>query len=224
MAEVVDEKQLILKSMLVNNDYMRLPVGQLHNYPHIIGLYKRIAQQCVEASLCWANGEACPRHEPAADAFLWAIVAWLDPLAISAGFEIGEWRRVIVQPHWHFAEYMRPGLPAEAMPPVIGSPAEIIVSLDVLFLERVVKLTSKWGLPHHIKDLPAVNEAHGLDAELKKPCSPAWLAYLESDLRFFDNFFIPYPLTARMRNDITSFLDTARTALEPYEGDDNDDE
>jgi hypothetical protein len=223
MAEIKNPCDLILHCQMVNVEYMRLPAGHVDGYKNLVNLYKRIAKQGLDCALYWANDTPCPEHEPAVDAFFWAVVSWAEAFGQMIPVDPIEWARVVVRPHIMFAKYLRPGEYFDKLPILGGPAADIILRLDALWMERVVKLTAKWGLLQHMKDLPAVTEARCLDAELKKTGSPAYLAYLESDLKFFYKFFEPFPLTKETRLKLEIFLDQARLALEPYEGGEDDD-
>lgn len=223
MAQIINPRDLILHCQMVNVEYTRLPAGKVDGYKNLVNLYKRIAKQGLDCALCWANDAPCPEHEPAVDAFFWAVTAWAEAFGQSIPVDTTEWSKVVVRPHVMFAQYLRPGEYFERLPILGGPAADIIIRLDALWMGQVVKLTGKWGLFQHMKDLPAVNEARRLDAELKKQFSPAYLAYLQSDLEFFEEFFKPFPFTEEVRVKLDSFLASARLALEPYEGGEDDD-
>jgi hypothetical protein len=208
-----NNRDTILRCMMVNAEYMRLPAGAIEGLEHLTNLYRRIAKQSLECALAWVNDEPCPDHEPAVDAFAWGIVAWADAFGLSVGVDQEEWAKVFVQPHTEYAEYLRPGNHVEPIPFVEGPAGDIIMRLDALWMDRVVKLTAKWGLLHHMKDMPAVTEAKRLDEELKTPGSRGYRAYLESDLKFFAAFFEHFTLTEETRDQLNAFLDRARAGL-----------
>jgi hypothetical protein len=221
MAKVENERDLILKCQMVNSEYMRLPAGCVPGLDHLTNLYKRISFQGLECAIAWTEDYPCPHHEPAVDAFFWAVTSWAEAFGASIGAEPLEWDKVFVQPHTLFASYLKWGATVPLLSVVDGQPAEVIMRLDALWMEQVIRLTGKWGLLHHMKDMPAVAEARRLDAELKKPGSPAWLAYLQSDLEFFQEFFKPFPFSVSTRTRLDAFLDSARLALGTYEGGDD---
>ena len=101
----------------------------------------------------------------------------------------------------------------EPLPEVDGSPADIIMKLDALWMERVIKLTAKWGFLHHLKDKAAMDEAQQLGAQLRDPGNPAYKAYLESDLAFFRALFKPFSFSVPTRTHINNCLKQAEEAL-----------
>ncbi len=173
-------------------------------------LYKRIASQSLTCAQAWVQDSPCPDHEPATDAFIWGVVAWADAFGLSMGVDMAEWSRLFVYPHDQFANYLRPGKPPEPLPEVDGSPANIIMTLDALWTELVIKLTTKWGLMAHLKDKGAMFEARHLKKELSDPESPAYKAYLESDLAFFRALFKPFPFSEKTRKYINDWLKKAK--------------
>lgn len=206
-------KEVMLRCTLVNRDYMRLPAGKIAGLETMTALYKRIAKQSVQCAEAWVHDSPCPAHEPAADAFWWSVLAWADAFGLSMGVDMAEWGRLFIYPHHQFANYLRPGNPPEPLAEIDGSPAVIILTLDALWMERVIKLTAKWGLFHHLKDRGAMDEAQQLDAQLRDPGSPAYKAYLESDLAFFRALFKPFPFSVPTRTYIENWLKRAEEAL-----------
>lgn len=192
---------------------MRLPAGKVAGLEAMTDLYKRIASQSLDCAQAWVQDSPCPDHEPAVDAFNWAIVAWSDAFGLSMGVDQVEWGREFVYPHDEFANYLRPGRPPEPLPTVDGSPANIILTLDALWTELVIKLTAKYGLLHHLKDKDAMIEAQSLQGELQNPNSPAYKAFLESDLNFFHHLFKPFPFSQKTRKHINAWLKRAEEAL-----------
>jgi len=209
----MNNRELMLKCMEVNSKYMRLPAGKVAGLEAMTELYKRIASQSLYCAQAWVQDSPCLPHEPATDAFIWGIVAWSDAFGLSMGVDQVEWGRVFVYPHDEFANYLRPGNPPEPLPTVDGSPANIILTLDALWTELVIKLTAKWGLFHHLKDKDAMIEAQSLQGELQNPASPAYKAFLESDLNFFHHLFKPFPFSQKTRKHINDWLKKAEEAL-----------
>jgi hypothetical protein len=223
MASVEEHRKAILHCQMVNVEYMRLPAGHIDGYRNLVNLYQRIAKQGLECALAWNQDYPCPYHEPAVDAFFWAVTSWAEAFGASIGADPLEWDKIIVQPHTLFASYLKPGAVVPRLPIVSGPPADVILRLDALWMGQVVKLTGSWGLIHHMKDMPAVMEARHLDEALKKPGSPSYVAYLESDLGFFMEFFRDFTFSVATRTRLETFLAAARVALEPYEGGEDDD-
>ncbi|MBA7687077.1 hypothetical protein ES703_95537 [subsurface metagenome] len=122
---------------------------------------------------------------------------------------MAEWSRLFVDPHCQFANYLRPGNPPPPLEQVDGSPANVILTLDADWTELVIKLTAQWGAFHHLKDRGAMLEAQRLQGELRTPGSPAYKAFLESDLNFFRHLFKTFPFSAKTRKHIDAWLKRA---------------
>lgn len=212
----MNNREIMLHCTKVNHDYMRLPAGKVAGLEALTALYKRIASQSLQCAQAWVQDSPCPKHEPAIDAFWWSVVAWADTFGLCIGVDQKEWGRTFISPHYEFACYIKPlkdalfgGNAPEPLPQVDGSPADIILKLDALWMERVITLTAKWGLLHHLKDKQAMTEAQHLDDELRNADSPAYKAYLESDLAFFHALFKPLPFSEETRNHIDAWLKSA---------------
>lgn len=210
----MNPKETMLHCTRVNCDYMRLPAGEA-GLVNMAELYQRIAAQSLQCAQAWQKESPCPDHEPAVDAFWWAVVAWSDAFGLSIGVDQLEWGKVFVSPHVDFANYLRPNSLPEPIPETSGTPAEIIIGLDTLWMEKVIRLTGKWGLLHHLKDKGAMTEAQRLGEELRNTESPTYKAYLESDLAFFRILFKPLPFSESTRKYIDEWLDKAEEALCP---------
>ena len=182
-------REIILKCTQTNADYMRLPAGMVDGYRDLVALYKRIAQQSLDCAKAWVANRPCPDHEPAVDAFWWGIVSWAEAIGTAIGTDPSEWATTFVAPHEEFAESLRPGSRAERLAVVTGNPGEVVMHLDAAWMMLVVKLTAQWGLFRHLKDRGAMMQARSLDQELRRPGSPAYKAYLQSDLAFFRQLF-----------------------------------
>jgi len=206
-------KEIILNCTRVNHQYMRLPAGKVAGLEAMTELYKRIASQSLTCAQAWVQDSPCPDHEPAVDAFNWGIVAWSDAFGLSMGVDQVEWGRVFIAPHHEFADYLRPGRPPEPLPTVDGAPANIILTLDALWTELVIKLTARWGLLHHLKDKDAMIEAQSLQGKLRNPGSPAYKAFLESDLVFFHHLFKHFPFSEQTKKHINAWLKRAEEEL-----------
>ncbi|MBA7658232.1 hypothetical protein ES703_66181 [subsurface metagenome] len=205
----MNNREIILKCTEVNLKYMRLPAGKVDGFKNLTEFYKRLAKQSLDCAAAWVADNPCPDHEPAVDAFWWGAVAWSDAFGLSIGVDQVEWGRVFIAPHHEFADYLRPGKPPEPLPPVDGSPANIIMELDALWMERVIKLTTKWGLMAHLKDKGALTEAQRLNADLRNPHSKAHTAYLESDLTLFRHLFNNFPFSDGLRKQLDDFITRA---------------
>lgn len=206
-------KEIILNCTRVNHQYMRLPAGKVAGIEAMTDLYRRIASQSLDCAQAWVQDSPCPDHEPATDAFWWGIVAWADAFGLSMGVDMAEWSRLFVYPHDRFANYLRPGKPPPPLEEVNESPANVILTLDAAWTELVSKLTAQWGLLHHLKDKGAMLEAQRLSSELRTPGSPAYKAFLESDLTFFRHLFKHFPFSKQTRQHIDAWLKRAEAAL-----------
>ncbi len=206
MAQVRTPRELIHYCCETNAEYMRLPAGQLHNYRQITALYQRLADQALLCAGAWLRSKPCPDHEPAVSAFWWAAVAWAEAFGTSIGVDPVEWQEVFVLPHLDFASYLRPGERCEVIEPHAGQPAEVIMELDARWMRLVMKLTGKWGMWEHLKDLPALREAERLERELRAPDGQTRDAYLRSDLKFFRELFEPFPFKYQTRQQIKDWL------------------
>ncbi len=208
----MNNREIIVKCMEVNHRYMRLP-GKVAGLEAMIDLYRRIASQSLDCAQAWRQDSPCPDHEPATSAFWWGVVAWSDAFGLSMGVDLAEWSRLFVYPHEQFANYLRPGTPPSPLEEVDGSPANVILTLDATWTELVIKLTAQWGLLHHLKDSAAMLEAQKLQGELRTPGSPAYKAFLESDLNFFRHLFKNFPFSEQTRKYIAAWLKRAEEAL-----------
>ena len=209
----MNDREIILKCMEVNHKYMRLPAGKVAGLEAMTELYKRIASQSLTCAQDWVQDSPCPDHEPAVDAFNWGIVAWSDAFGLSMGVDMAEWGRLFVYPQEQFANYLRPGNPPSPLEQVDGSPANVILTLDATWTELVIKLTARWGFFHHLKDSAAMLEAQKLQGELRTPGSPAYKAFLESDLNFFRHLFKNFPFSEKTRKYVNAWLKRAEEGL-----------
>jgi len=206
-------KEIILNCTQVNHQYMRLPVGKVSGLEAMTDLYKRIASQSLDCAQAWVQDSPCPDHEPAVDAFWWGAVAWADAFGCSMGVDMAEWSRLFVDPHCQFANYLRPGNPPPPLEQVEGSPANVILTLDATWTELVIKLTAQWGFLHHLKDSGAMLETQKLQGELRTPGSPAYKAFLESDLNFFRHLFKHFPFSTKTKKHINAWLKRAEEGV-----------
>lgn len=199
-------KEIMVACCKVNRDYMRLPAGKVSGLETMTDLYNRIAAQSLECAEAWQRGSPRWPHEPAVDAFWWSVVSWADGFGLSIGVNMAEWSKQFIHPHQQFANYLKPGNPPPPLEAVNGTPANIILELDVKWMELVIGLTSQWGFLQHMKDMAAKTEAEKLGAELRKQDSPAYKAYLESDLAFFRALFGCFPFTRATKSHLNSWL------------------
>jgi len=192
----MNHREVILKCMEVNANYMRLPAGMLSDYQALVKLYQRIASQCLECAGAWVEEQPCPSHEPAVDAFMWSIVAWSDAFGRSIGVDMAEWSARFVGPHYQFAGYLKSGTQATLINSVAGPPAQVVMELDISWMNLGIRLTQAWGFRQHLKDRDALREARRLGRELARD-SPVRKAYLESDLAFFQQLFKNFPFSEK---------------------------
>jgi len=205
----LNNREIILKCMEGNTNYMRLPAGMLQEYKSMTNLYQRIAEQLKECAQAWVHDQPCPAHEPATDAFIWGVVSWAEAFGQSIGVDMEEWNTVFISPHDQFASYLKPRPRLERISPVQGSAAEISMEIDARWTNLVIQLTARWGLAQHLKDGAAMLEAKRLQKQLREPGSPAYNAYLASDLTFFRQLFKNFPFSDDMRTQLENFLQKA---------------
>ncbi len=230
----MNERELILNCAQVNADYMRLPAGQLKGYEKLVKFYQWTADQSLLCAGAWRRDKLCPAHEPAVTAFWAAIIPWAQALGSNMGVDWGEWGNVFIKPHSQFVRYLgaknyleRP-IPVWQTPPTVVSPAAQILYHDVMWTRLVIKLTARWGLLYHLKDIPVLIQARKLMGELVRPFGkqeietgglwrrpppplPTELqhAYLMSDIEFFYKLFEPVAFSPGTRSKIEGFLRTA---------------
>lgn len=201
-------------------------------------LYDRLATQGYSCAQAWLEERPVPEHEPAVDAFWWGVASWAGafPKAILRWggyhdqelYDELEWRFWV--PHWEFARWLKPVFPecyqnptvrAGALThcvwrlilrpwPVYRRPPEIILRYDAHWTWRVILLTARWGLLHHLKrDAKALWEALFLMRRLRRWPDPVAVAYLESDLTFLRELFGHFDFSPRLRAIIENFLAVA---------------
>ena len=217
------ERKLILHCAEVNVHYMRLPAGQ-GGFQAVAQLYQRLAEESLVCARAWVEAQPCPPHEAVVDGFWWGVLAWADAFGVSLELDPHDWNRHFVYPHYGFAQYLK-ALPKPwtawgrrswttnlpHIKPAVGHPREVILELDVRWTGMVIKLTARWGLLHHLKDLRALRQAIGLMGELH-PSTPVGKAYLESDILFFRELFEPFPFSERTSQRIDEFLTRLETS------------
>jgi hypothetical protein len=77
----------------------------------------------------------------------------------------------------------------------------------------VIRLTARWGLRRHLKDLPALWQSLSLVRRLKRWPDPMAVAYLESDLMFLRQLFDHFPFSPRLRSALDQFIDISADTL-----------
>jgi hypothetical protein len=202
------EREVMLKCAKANSQYMRAtPAGQ--HFPSLARFYARLADQGVVCARAWREGEPPPPHEPAVDAFWWAVAGWavvfmtdvagrspeVQAGAVPGGVLHHELQERFTRPHLRFAIWLNPRrLPAlYDVPRRELAPDQLIIYHDYYWAKQVIRLTASWGLREHLKDLPALFEALALLRRLRaftqgRP-EPVARAYLRSDLMFFEELF-----------------------------------
>ena len=187
----------------------------------------------------YPGGPAVPAHSVAVDAFWWAVslwakdfcsdmVTWWDGMSeAEPGVRQRERKnelirdeltRVFVHPHVDFANWMKMrrgrwvDIWAETTVPIL-TPGQIILDHDARWTLQVIKLTARWGLHRHLKDLPALWQGLLLIRKLRQHDNAVAGAYLESDLVFLAELFGHFPLGRRTMTMIDVFLQIAAENL-----------
>lgn len=213
MEIITDNRKLMHHCCVVNNDYMRLPAGRVDDYNLISDLYRRLAQQSLECSMAWMNGQDCPKHEPAVNAFWTAVMPWADEFARTFHMPELEWYDVFMQPHSEFLRFIRHDCDWVPLEQVHGSTSERVMKLDADWMSRVVTLTTRWAFWQYLSEKDVIGQAKRLEQELKTPGSPVQKAYLISDFAFFKNLFEPFPFSNQSRECINKFLASLETEI-----------
>lgn len=231
----LDPRRIILECARTNQKYMDLRAGRA-GYPKMVGLYRRIAEASVELAMEYSSNARSPSpHEPVVDAFWSAVATWsahftmdlLDLLGsyggtgLQADTEAAAVRREIgerfIRPHQTFAMWLRPGMIHIRPSPVTFTgitPSRLILLHDYHWTLEVIRLTARWGLIHHLKDLPALLEARQLLQGLRRwPPSDAARAYLESDLEFLAELFSHFEFSPEVSGILRGFLGVAKTTV-----------
>jgi len=216
-----------------NGRYMETTAaGRVSGLEAMVRLYDRLATQSYGCAVAWLQGRPVPEHEPAVDAFWWGVVEWAHafPRALLrwGGYHepelYEEMGRVFYVPHWDFAFWLRrPSavtsrcagdvlIPIHSWYrpwPVYRRPAEIILRYDAHWTRRVILLTARWGLLHHLRDAKALWQALFLMRRLRRWPDPVAVAYLESDLVFLRELFGHFEFSPRLKGIIENFLAVA---------------
>lgn len=198
--------ELMVHCAQVNLQYMDLEAGQLQGYEAMVGLYRRIADQSFVCAQSMYEHRSCPRHSPAVDAFWWANVSWALTIGKGIGADKGEWYEVFVSPHIAFASYLKP---VSWDLRILANPVaaeDIIIFNDILWAKLVIKLTARWGMLQHLRDIRALLQTRKLLKKLSRRHSREWNAYLDSDIIFLRRLFEPFAFTTETRHIINSWL------------------
>ncbi len=225
-----DSRAIMLACAATNLAHMRTTPAGRASPGALVKLYQRLADQGLACAQAWKDGRPCPPHEPAVDAFWWSVAAWagvfssdlvkcLEPR--DGRLLHDELQEVFCRPHREFAAWLRPlddgraALVFRSYGQVAGtSPARLVLAHDVAWTGLVMRLSARWGLPHHLKDLPALWQSLNLVRRLKRWPDPMAVAYLESDLMFLRQLFDHFPFSPRLRSILDRFIDAAeREAL-----------
>ncbi|KKM87065.1 hypothetical protein LCGC14_1272680 [marine sediment metagenome] len=225
----MDEKELILHCAQVNNEYMGKAAGQVKGYEKITALYRRLSKESLACAQAWLEGKPKPpKHEPALDAFWWALVPWAHAMGRDMRVDQREWFDKFVKPHYAFARYLheghpfsgrwffidpqgaqRRGVPASVWPQLwpASEAWNVILYNDVRWTKMVIGLTARWGVLQHFKDLPALWQTLRLLKELAPPYRRnTQHEFLVSDVEFFHELFKPFSFSRETDVMIQQFL------------------
>lgn len=227
-------KAVMVQCAKTNAKYMDMRVGQVA-YSRLVKLYRRIAEASVGLAEEYSDGAPRPSpHEPAVDAFWTAAAAWshnftVDVLRSYPTPNFVEDNHGICStfcgPHRQFAQWLRPQrirvYPFASAPP-LGTlkPGKIILLHDHQWTMQVIKLTARWGLWYHLKDIPVLWETRRLLQDLKTwpdgnpprgiPAMTIATDYLQADLVFLEELFGHFKLSPAVKDTIQVFLARAQ--------------
>jgi hypothetical protein len=211
--------------------YMRGTPAAKAGYGAVVRLYQRIASQGLDCAKAWEQRRPCPPHEPAVDAFWWGVAAWANLFCADVAAWSGPVHARAIhdsllesfcRPHREFAQWLRPLRPASTEVPLVAShaapfngasPAEIILAHDAAWTLLVIRLTARWGLVRHLKDLPALWQALLLVRRLRRWPNPVARAYLESDMKFLRELFGHFHFRPQVQLVLDRFLEAAEEEL-----------
>ncbi len=220
--------EVMAKCAANNLAYMRATPAGRAGYGAVVRLYERIASQSLDCARAWEAGMPCPPHEPVVDAFWWGVAAWANVFCADVAAWFGPVHAGIIHnglqesfccPHQEFAQWLRPEIPGARMvacysPQVVGSsPAGIILGHDAAWTLLVIRLTARWGLLRHLKDLPALWQSLRLVRRLRRWPDPVAGAYLESDVAFLREMFGHFDFRPHVRLALDRFLESAEEEL-----------
>lgn len=198
----MNPKKLMVHCALLNFQYMDLEAGQLEGYEAMVNLYRRIAGQSLVCAQAMYQQRDCPPHDPAVDAFWWANVSWALNIGKGVGVDETEWYNVFVSPHVGFASYLKP----IAWDLRMFADMDDIIRNDICWAKLVIKLTARWGLLHHLKDVRSLWQTWKLIRNLNRRHSKEWEAYLSSDIFFLRFLFAPFEFSTATRKELNSWL------------------
>lgn len=227
------DREIILQCAQTNQKYMHFRVGNA-GFPRVVKLYRRLAEASVALAEEYSSGAEHPSpHEPAVDAFWWALVGWssrfmrdvLDRSPTAAFKE--EMLSQFWHPHLEFADWLRPlgVIPLyPPTPPMPKSATGVILCHDDFWTRQVIRLTARWGLLRgdlrQLKDAPALIETGLLLRRLgmwRYSNDPVALAYLESDIMFLGELFGHFHFPPKGETLLQRFLDLATAEREAWE-------
>jgi hypothetical protein len=227
----VKSREVMARCAATNLAYMRGTPAAKAGYGAVVRLYQRIASQGLDCAKAWEQRRPCPPHEPAVDAFWWGVAAWANLFCADvAGWNWGiharaihqELQEVFCRPHREFAQWLRPlGSESPGAPTVArydpwvdkGNAAGIILAHDAAWTLLVIRLTARWGLVRHLKDLPALWQALLLVRRLRRWPNPVARAYLESDVKFLRELFGHFHFRPQVQLVLDRFLEAAEEEL-----------
>ena len=237
----MSQHSAIIRSCAATNAaYMLETPAGTAGYPAVVNLYAKIAAESLVLAAAWDEGGSCPPHDPAVDAFWCGVAHWsatffhdviqwwverrrsstdIEPvgaLGKAKASDLLDAREVFYRPHQEFATWLRfAERPTYRIRPrAIDSPARIILEHDAAWTIGVIKLTARWGLVRHLKDLPALWQSVALVRRLRSFPNDAALTYLHSDLEFLERLFSNFPFSAEARAVLHVFLERARHEME----------
>ena len=216
--------EVMAKCAATNLAYLQATPAGRAGYGAVVRLYERIASQSLDCARAWEAGMPCPPHEPAVDAFWWGAAAWANVFCadvaswlgpVHAGVIHNELQEGFCQPHREFAQWLRPEIPgarlvASYSPQLnVSSPAGIILGHDAAWTLLVIRLTARWGLLHHLKDLPGLCQSLLLVRRLRRWPDTVARAYLESDVAFLRELFGHFDFSTHVWLALDDFLEAA---------------
>lgn len=224
------DREIILECALTNQKYMHLRVGNA-GFPRVVKLYRRLAEASVFLAEEYYLGKPRPSpHEPAVDAFWWAVQGWSssfmgDILNRSPAAFTGEMLRQFWRTHYDFADWLRPlgVIPLYPSTPSMQSASGLILGHDDYWTRQVIRLTARWGILRgdlrQLKDGPALIETGLLLRRLTKLPSgdPVAMAYLASDIMFLGDLFGHFNFPPKGKTLLQGFLDQAIDEAEVLE-------
>lgn len=209
MRKISSPRKLMYNCAIVNYFYMDYSAaGRLPEFNTMASLYRRIASESLVCAQSLYEQKSCPAHEPATDAFWWAVVSWAINIGDEWELDRFEWHEKFVSPHIMFAQYLRPSSPRRMKKSGAKWASDIIILNDIIWTKLVIRLTAEWGLFQHFKDVRALFQARRLMKELRLQ-GKVRHAYLESDIWFLRQLFAPFEFGDKMESRINIWLSEA---------------